>query len=292
MPSRREQKELRALRQRRTREAEGRFLAEGLRTVEDLLDSPLTIRLVVVSSSLEDTDRGLGLRKSLEDRGIPLRAVTEGELRDLAATETPQGIVAIADIPRASLGSLVPGSDPASSPSAGRPSSTPTDPADSAGRSDPPSADRRSCQGATAVILVMDAVQDPGNFGTLVRTAEALGAAGVVALPGTVDPWNPKTVRAAMGSSFRLPIVEAGWDELEPWLREGGFAILAADAGGEPLPTDPPDRAALVLGNEGAGVGAETLRRADRTVAGPIRGRAESLNVAAAGAILLYELLR
>jgi hypothetical protein len=80
-------------------------------------------------------------------------------------------------------------------------------------------------------VLVLDAVQDPGNFGTMVRTAEALGAAGVLALPGTVDPWNAKAVRSAMGSSFRLPIVQADWDTAGPWLRDHGFAVLVADAG-------------------------------------------------------------
>jgi TrmH family RNA methyltransferase len=270
MPSRREQKELRALRQRKTREAEGRFVAEGLRTVEDLLASPLAIHLAVVSSSLEDSERGAALRQALEARRVPVREVTEAELRDHAATESPQGVVAIAGIPRAPLDSLD--------------ASGPAESSDASMSNDSWAAPR--------IVVVLDAVQDPGNFGTLVRTAEALGAAGAVALPGTVDPWNPKTVRAAMGSSFRLPVVEAGWDALQPWLRDRGFAILAADAGGEPLAGDRPSRAALVLGNEGAGVGAETLRRADRTVGIPIRGRAESLNVAAAGAILLYELLR
>ena len=275
MPSRREQKELRALRQRKAREEEGRFLAEGVRTVEDLLASPLPVRLAVVSSSLGDTERGRELRKSLEDRHVPVREVPESELREYAATETPQGIVCIADIPRARLDSFV----PAASSSAGS-----TERTESAGSTEVPL--------PSTVILVMDAVQDPGNFGTLVRTAEALGAAGIVALPGTVDPWNPKTVRSAMGSSFRVPVVENTWETLEPWLRGRGFAILAADAGGDALGTDRPARAALVLGNEGAGVSAETLARADRAVGIPIRGRAESLNVAAAGAILLYELLR
>jgi RNA methyltransferase, TrmH family len=285
MPSRREEKELRALRQRKAREEEGRFLAEGLRTVEDLLASPLAVRLAVVSSSLEDTERGRELRKSLEDKRIPVREVPEAELRDYAATETPQGIVCVADIPRATLDSLDPPHRAASSSTQGS-SAESTDATNSTG------SDATAQALPSTIILVMDAVQDPGNFGTLVRTAEALGAAGVVALPGTVDPWNPKTVRSAMGSSFRVPIVETTWDELEPWLRGRGFAILAADAGGEPLPTERPARAALVLGNEGAGVSAETLARADRTVGIPIRGRAESLNVAAAGAILLHELLR
>jgi TrmH family RNA methyltransferase len=125
-----------------------------------------------------------------------------------------------------------------------------------------------------------------------VRTAEALGAAGVVSLPGTVDPWNPKSVRAAMGSSFRLPIVAAEWAELAPWLEARGIVSVAAVVGAEPLPRPRPARAALVLGNEGAGVGEQTLAAARLRAGVPIRGRAESLNVGAAGAILLYELLR
>jgi TrmH family RNA methyltransferase len=241
--SRREERLLRSLRQRKAREAEGLFLAEGVRAVEDLLASPLSVRLAIASSSLGDTPRGQMLLDVLARQRVALH-------------QTPQGILAVAPIPAAGLDALrVEDHDP-------------------------------------AVLLVLDAVQDPGNFGTLARTAEALGAVGLVALPGTVDPWNPKSVRAAMGSTFRLPVVESRWDELAPWLAARGVEALAAVVGGEPLGEGRPRRAALVLGNEGAGVGDETRARAARAVGIPLRGRAESLNVAAAGAILLYELLR
>jgi TrmH family RNA methyltransferase len=95
-----------------------------------------------------------------------------------------------------------------------------------------------------------------------------------------------------MGASFRLPIVQAGWDRAAPWLAEHGVTVIAAVVGAGGLPSPRPARAALVLGNEGAGVGEETLSRADLQAGIPLRGRAESLNVGAAGAILLYELLR
>jgi TrmH family RNA methyltransferase len=254
MLTRREERLLRTLRQRRAREEEGLFLAEGVRTVEDLVASPLAVRFAVAASTLGDTPRGRGLVSGIQARGIAVHEVDERGFRDWADTETPQGVLAVAEIPRSGLASIPLDAHP-------------------------------------AVVLVLDAVQDPGNFGTLVRTAEALGAAGVVALPGTVDPWNPKSVRAAMGSSFRLPVVEADWDALEPWLREHGV-VTVASAVGAPPPESLPRRAALVLGNEGAGVSADTLRRADVTLGIPLRGRAESLNVAAAGAILLHELLR
>ncbi len=254
MLTRREERLLRTLRQRRAREDEGLFLAEGVRAVEDLAASPLAVRFAVAASSLEDTPRGRALAASLRARGVPVHPADERDLRAWADTETPQGVLAVAEIPRAGLDAIALEADP-------------------------------------AVVLVLDAVQDPGNLGTLVRTAEALGAAGVVSLPGTVDAWNPKSVRAAMGSSFRLPVAEAGWDALAPWLERHG-AVAVATAVGAPLAGALPRRAALVLGNEGAGVSPETLRRAGLTVGIPLRGRAESLNVAAAGAILLHELLR
>jgi TrmH family RNA methyltransferase len=253
--TRREERLLRSLAERKHRDAEGLFVAEGIRAVEDLAASPLALRFAVASSSLDDTLRGGVLLESLRRRGTPVRAVDERTLRALAGTEHPQGVLAVAAIPPAGLSAL-------------------------------------RLDGEPAGVLVLDAVQDPGNFGTLVRTAEALGAAGVIALPGTVDPWNAKSVRAAMGASFRLPIVAAGWDEAAPWLAERGVVVVAAVVGADPLPSPPPRRAALVLGNEGAGVGEETLARAALRAGIPLRGRAESLNVAAAGAILLHELLR
>lgn len=144
-----------------------------------------------------------------------------------------------------------------------------------------------------ATVLVLDGVQDPGNFGTMLRTADALGAAFVACLPGTVDPWNPKAVRAAAGSSFRQPAVQIDPEPLAEWLRARGFALLGADAAGEPVEAAPlPPRSALVVGNEGTGLAPRTRAVLDRLVSVPIRGDAESLNVAIAAAILLYVLTR
>ncbi len=255
MLSQREQRELRALRQRKRREAEGLFLAEGVRAVEDLLRSPLRVRFLAAASSLGDGERGLALLREAGAGHVPVREVSDAELREYAGTDTPQGVIAVAEVPARALSDLA--------PAHGR-----------------------------AAVLALDAVQDPGNFGTLVRTAEALGASGVLVLPGTVDPWNPKSVRAAMGSSFRLPVASAAWDEAEGWIRAAGLTVLAAAAGGEALPSSPPERAVLVVGNEGAGISDGTRRLADHVVGIPLRGRAESLNVGAAGAILLHELLR
>jgi TrmH family RNA methyltransferase len=251
--SAREQKQLRALHRRKQREESGLFLAEGVRVVEDLLASPLRVQWVATATSLGDTDRGRALVAALDRAGTVRRELTDEEFSTLAATEHPQGVIAVAETPRWSFADLL--------------------------RAETP-----------VVALVLDAVQDPGNFGTLVRSAEALGAAGVVALPGTVDPWNPKAVRSAAGSSFRLPIVGGDWEDGSAWLRTHGFRLLAAAVGGEGAPRGL-DRVALVVGNEGAGISAEVLASVDRVVGIPLRGRAESLNVTAAAAILLHELL-
>lgn len=138
-------------------------------------------------------------------------------------------------------------------------------------------------------LLIFDAVQDPGNFGTLARTAEAMGMSAVVALAGTVDAWNPKAVRAAAGSTFRLPVFSAAWEEVRDRLREMEVAVWAADPLGEPVYGGgaAPERLALVLGNEGRGVSAEVLDDAHRRVRVPTTGSVESLNVAVAGALLL-----
>lgn len=246
-------KELRALRTRSNREAKGRFLAEGVRVVEDLVTSGLRTRWAATSSSLEDTERGQELVREIDRRAIPRRVIDDRELTGLAATDTPQGVVAVAEIPTADPKALFPAE-------------------------------------GYSLVLVLDAVQDPGNFGTLVRSAEALGASGVVALPGTVDPWNPKSVRAAAGSSFRLPIASITWDEARAAFREAGFTIVGADSSGRSVREVRGERIALVLGNEGAGLSRAVLDGADVLAAVPLRGRAESLNVAAAAAILLYEL--
>jgi RNA methyltransferase, TrmH family len=251
----REQRELRDLDRRAIREREGRFLAEGIRVVEELLASPLRLEWAAVASSLEDSERGRALLAALEARAPVLRRLTDAEFAKHAKTDTPQGVLAVAATPRGELGELL---------------RAPAEP---------------------AVALVLDAVQDPGNFGTLVRSAEALGAAGVIMLPGTVDAWNPKSIRAAMGSSFRLPLVACEWREAADWLRASGFRLLAGAMGGEPI-RGGVGRAALVVGNEGAGVSARVLAEVDQIVGIPLRGRAESLNVAAAAAILLYELTR
>jgi len=145
-----------------------------------------------------------------------------------------------------------------------------------------------------AVLLVLDAVQDPGNVGTMIRTAHALGAHATIALDGTADVRGPKVLRAAMGSHFRHAVVEASFDEFVAWGVAAGVRLLLAAADGEPASaaTRGEGAAALVVGSEARGPRGAWANRPHQRVAVPMRGDAESLNAAVAAGILLFELLR
>ena len=243
----------RDLQRRKARERQHAFVAEGVRTVEELVRSPLRIRGALVSPRLIETERGAELREKLAARTPNVVEVPERDFESASTTDSPQGILAVAEIPNHDL--------------------------------------ERLALSGPARILVLDGVQDPGNGGTILRTAAALGAAATLALPGTVDLWNAKVVRSAMGAHFHHIALHCTWDALDSFLARERLMLWATDADGEPLdPGAAPERLALVLGNEGAGLSEEARTRRPRTVALPIGPAAESLNVAVAAGIFLYEL--
>ena len=241
---------------RKARERSGLFVAEGIRTVESLLDSPLRITGALTCDLLGRTNRGEALAAALHARGIAVERVSDRDFLSASDTEHPQGVLAIAEQPTTNLQAVV----------------------DGAGA-------------APLRLLVLDGIQDPGNVGTLLRTAAALGCVATVALPGTVDPWNAKAVRSAAGMQFRHPTVDGTVDELAPFLRARGIVLWGADATGTPVDdVEPPTRLALAVGNEGNGLSASVREACERLVAMPMAPHTESLNVAVAGGILLYAL--
>jgi len=245
----------RDLRRRKARERHGTFVAEGVRTVGELLASPVAVRGALHTRDFAASDRGAALIAQLRARGVEVQAVTDAEFASAAETDSPQDILAIGVVPGRSINDL-------------------------------PDSDR-------VRLLVLDAVQDPGNVGTIIRTAAALGATATFSLPGTVDLWNAKVVRSAMGAHFDFPCLTGTWDELDEFRRKRSVGLWAADASGEPVESvEPLARLALVVGNEGAGLSSHSRTRADRIVALPIASAVESLNVAVAAGILLYELRR
>jgi RNA methyltransferase, TrmH family len=147
--------------------------------------------------------------------------------------------------------------------------------------------------GRDLLILIAVGLQDPGNLGTLVRSAEAFGAAGMLTTPGTVSAWNQKALRASVGSVFRVPVVGVDASEIEGLKRRGVRLIAAVGANGVAVQEiDFKVGCAVMIGNEGSGLGAEWLEMCDARVTIPCPGAVESLNAAVAGSLLLYEASR
>jgi TrmH family RNA methyltransferase len=243
----------RDLRRRKARERQGLFVAEGVRTVEALLASPLAIRGVLSAPALDRTPRGAELLSRINARRVEHVRVTDAEFESAADTEQPQGVLAVAEQPELALADLTL----------------------------PP----------VARLLVLDGIQDPGNVGTLLRSAAALGAVHTVMLPGSVDPWNAKVVRSATGHQFRHPPVLASLEELRAFLAAQRCALWGAAADGAAVGSVlPPARLALAVGNEGQGLSPELRAACDASVAIPMAADAESLNVAVAAGILLHVL--
>jgi TrmH family RNA methyltransferase len=225
-----------------------------VRLVEEALAAGVAIRQVLASPALEATPRGRALKAGLTRAGHRVEPVTERAFEELAATDHPQGVLAVVEPPRWRLDQVRPG--------------------------------------PRAPALVLDGVQDPGNVGTMVRTAFGLGAAGVLGLPGTAELTNPKTLRATMGACFRLPALPVEEAELRRWAEERNVQVLIAVADGSPPGGWRGSAIALVVGNEGAGVRPALAEWAHGRIGIPLRAGAESLNVGIAAGILLYEATR
>jgi len=239
------------LRARKTRAREGLVLVEGVRAVNEVLDCGTPVRFAVAAARLSHAPGGEALLDRLSAAGTDVVLLGDQELAEMSDTERHQGVMLVVAEPVSKL------EDVARGP---------------------------RC-------LVLDGVQDPGNVGTLIRAAVAFSIDGVIALDGTVDPWSPKAVRASAGAAFRIPLVGATWPDAERMLRDSGLPILVADAGGDSVRRCVHRRAfALVLGNEGAGVREAAKVMASGTIAVPMSGPVESLNVGMAGSVLLFEL--
>lgn len=202
----------------------------------------------------EDAERLDEVATAAGESGVELTFVPDQLLRAMTDAVTPQGVVAVAEMPSESL-SLLEG---------------------------------------TGLVLVLAAVRDPGNAGTLIRSAAAAGADAVVFVSNSVDPFSPKTVRSAAGSLFTVPILLDQGDEWARRLREGGSRIVGADGEAPTLmyEADLTGGLALVVGNEAWGLPPDVEVHLDHKVSIPMPGPVESLNASVAGSILLFEAVR
>lgn len=248
-----------SLMRRKTREETGLIPLEGIRLIEEACRCRGEFVAAFYGEGLRQDPRGEKLLQSLGERipGAMIHQVSGSLLKKIADTETPQGILAVVERPRYNLPDLV--------------------------------------QGKAPLVVVASGIQDPGNLGTMIRTASAAGASGVIITRGTVDVTNPKTLRATMGAIFQVPVVAAReTGALVRFLRENRLDIVVTDLAGETnfYQVDYRYPTALVFGGEARGV-EERLKKAARyRVMVPLRGAAESLNVAVTSGVVLYEALR
>lgn len=239
---------------RRVREGRERDLifVEGERLVAECLTSGLPLH-----ACFAPMDATASLHALLERVSCPIFQLAESVLESLSDTMSPQGIIVIAERPWPTLDQMFTGASP--------------------------------------LLLGLDRVQDPGNLGTLIRTAEAAGAGGILSLAGSTDAFAPKALRSSMGSAFRLPILAdvSGIGAIDACRSRGIQSVVASgEADLAHYDYDWRQPTLLILGNEGRGVSAELMRACDARVRIPLHAPVESLNVAAAGAAILFEALR
>jgi TrmH family RNA methyltransferase len=248
---------VRRLRALKARADQELALLEGVKLCEEALAAGVELVEAAVAPPLDDSERGRRLRATLASRGVDVRVLDEDLLASLSEVETSQGVLALARRPTFHDDDL-----------------------HAAG---------------TPLVLVAVGVQNPGNLGGLLRTAEAAGATGAYLCAGCADPFSWKALRGSMASAFRLPHVRGlASEEALRRLHERGLLTIAADARGEAVydRLDLRGPVAVVLGAEGSGLPEEVARQVHHRARIPMQGAAESLNVGVAGGILLYEAAR
>lgn len=261
--------EIRKLRRRKERELTGLFFVEGLRIVGEAVASGASIETLVVAPELLTSDYGRRLVEEQVAAGVACLEVSGDVFASLSLKDGPQGLGAVVRQRWSGIDEL------AVAPGRGR---------------------RRASveRGAAGLWVALDGVQDPGNLGTILRTGDAVGAAGVILLGQAADPYDPTAVRASMGSVFSLHLVRSEFPRLLEWARREGLRLVGTSGAAsldyrdasyeEPL--------VVILGSEREGLPKEHLAACDEVVRIPMVGRCDSLNLAVAAGLVLYEVFR
>ena len=281
-------KEVANLKQKKYRTESGTFFAEGLRAVQEAVQyadvtelfyteaeaGRLDVVLEAAESVPADTkeksenkknannnNAGTAKKRNEAANGIRMYQVDEKVMAKLSDTKAPQGVLAVIRTPEQNLRQLRPG----------------------------------TASDNNAPVIILDRVQDPGNLGTIIRTADAVGALGLILLEGCVDAYSPKVVRASMGSLFHLPVVQdVTAEEALTWCYRNGYepAATALKNAQNVYKADISKKMAFLFGNEANGVAEELQAAAETRLFIPMAGLAESMNVAMAAGIILFEGLR
>ena len=251
-------KEVANLKQKKYRIESGTFFAEGLRAVQEAVQHAEVADLFFTASEEEKLH---DILINAKEKGARLYKADDKVMAKLSDTKTPQGVLAVIRMPEQSLQKLRPG----------------------------------TASDNNAPVIILDRIQDPGNLGTIIRTADAVGALGVILLEGCVDAYSPKVVRASMGSLFHLPVVQDIFpEEALTWCYRNGYepAATAMQGAANLYKADISKKMAFIFGNEANGVAEELQAAAETRLFIPMAGQAESMNVAMAAGIVLFEGLR
>ena len=248
-------KALRALRDSRLRKREGRFLAEGLRLLTDARESGILPQTLVMAEGRDAHPLLATLEQAVLAAGGEVLEVNEAVLAKITGKDNPQAVAGVFDEFDTSLARIE--------------------------------------RDAAPIWLVAQALRDPGNLGTMLRTGDAVGAGGLILIDNCADPFSVEAVRASMGAIFTQTVVRARWDDFLGWLRGGPGQLVAASLRDAVPYRGAPYQAPcfLMVGNESRGLPEEYELACDLRVTMPMRGRADSLNAAVAGAVLAYEVL-
>jgi TrmH family RNA methyltransferase len=246
-------KQIKSLYRRKVRWDMGLFIVEGIKIVEECIDNNYPLDNIIYSDELLNTNGGGEIYRKIKSHNN-LIYVPNKLFKEISDTENPQGIMAIAKITKRSIEELYKLKNP--------------------------------------LVLFLEEVQDPGNMGTIIRTADAFNIDGIIISEGSVDIYNPKVIRSTMGSIFRMPIyyIENNIETIEG-LKNMGFKIFATSLEGKDYiyNIDFKNSSLILMGNESKGLSTELNILANKRIKIPILGGAESLNVAIASSIIMYE---
>ncbi len=230
------------------------FVVEGVRLVEEAVNNNWDFRFALYDETL--SERGKLQVERLKSRGVDVEMVSDSLMKSLSETETPQGVLAVLEFNQLPIIAKHPGGT-----------------------------------NSLNFILIPDQIRDPGNLGTLLRSAAATGVQAVLLPPETTDAFAPKVVRSGMGAHFRLPIHSMSWDEIK--VETNNIQIYLADMNGQSCwETDLRQSLALIVGGEAEGASEQARKIATQNISIPMAGNIESLNAGVAGSVLMFEVVR
>lgn len=246
---------IRRLQDRKARQESGLFFLEGLRIVAEALQAEDAVEQLVAAPDLLRSEFGQEMVASSRRKGMDVLEVSADVFTRLSHKEGPQGLAAVVRQRWVRLDEV--------QPTSGKP------------------------------WVALDAVADPGNLGTILRTNDAAGGDGVILLDHSTDPYDPSAVRASMGALFAQQIVQTSFDEFKAWKEQGGWTVVGtSDAAAQDYHAYPfPDPLVVLMGSERHGLQPKHLALCDAVVSIPMLGRSDSLNLAVSTAIILYEIL-